>query len=116
VHFAVFLSEVWPRCHPADPPLLLSFTAITDHARAGEVLPGDCPSTVGSSANQDSNQFLVPGRRKCGVWRLLNRSYSFALSKRTTGAASVWASLCNYSTVTHHRVHATPFMDRDFLI
>jgi hypothetical protein len=40
VHFDVFLSEVWLQRHPADPPLLLGFIAITDHPSAGEALPG----------------------------------------------------------------------------
>jgi hypothetical protein len=41
-----FSSEVWPQQHPANPPpLLLGFTAITDHPRAGEVLSGCGPKT-----------------------------------------------------------------------
>jgi hypothetical protein len=40
VHFDIFLSEVRPQRHPADPTLLLGFIAITDHPSAGEALPG----------------------------------------------------------------------------
>ncbi len=72
------------------PPFLLGFTAITDHLRAGEVLQS-CPG-VQCDANQNFNQFLVPGHVKCGAKRILSQARSFALSKCTACAALIWAS------------------------
>ncbi len=48
---------------PCWPLLLLSFTAIKDHPRAGEISPGCGPQC---STSQDSYQFLVSGRIEWG--------------------------------------------------
>ncbi len=47
------------------PPLPLSFTAITDHLRLGEVPPGSGPQ-YGVAPVKNSIQFPVAGHVECG--------------------------------------------------
>jgi hypothetical protein len=52
VHFDVFSSKIWSWHNPAEPssPWLV-FTAITDHPRVGEVLPGHGSQSSASPVN-----------------------------------------------------------------
>jgi hypothetical protein len=81
-YILTYFSEVRPQCHPTDStPLLLSFTAITDHPRERKVPPG-CGLQSGT-ASQDSNQFLVPDPADSWGWGVLSWACSLALSKCT---------------------------------
>jgi hypothetical protein len=58
------MSETRPWHHPAEPPpLLLSFTAITDPLRTGSL--AGLWSAVWGGASQNTDQFLVPGCGEC---------------------------------------------------
>jgi hypothetical protein len=44
-HFDIFFQKIQRGCNPANPPIPLCFTAITDHLMAGEVPPGWGPQS-----------------------------------------------------------------------
>ncbi len=104
INFDVFSSEVGPRRPLPNPPLLLGFTAITDHLRPGEVLPGSGPQ-YSAAPVKNSNHFPVAGRVECGgggfsVGRALSLFLNGQQAPHQSGELSETGGL--YSAVTHH--------------
>ncbi len=79
-------------------PLPLSLTAITDHPRAGEVLPG-CGLHSGAAPVNIPVSFHVPAAQWAGVAG--SQSNMFSCSKCTDVAAPFWPDFQNRSTLLH---------------
>jgi hypothetical protein len=94
----IFLSEFRPRQHLPTPPLPLSFTAITDHPRAGEVPPG-CGLHSGAAPVNIPVSFHSRAAQRAGVAG--SQSDTLSCSKFTDVAAPFWPDFRNRSTLLH---------------
>jgi hypothetical protein len=103
MHFAVFSSEVCPRCHSANPTL-----SARSYFYCRPPKGWRSPAGVVRSA-QIPISFRSPAMLSAGGWQILSRAHSLALS-RTIGAALIWTSSRNWQTLYcgRHIIHAPP--------
>jgi hypothetical protein len=100
IHFDDIMLKVQLGCHHTAPsPILLNFTVVSDHPKAGA--PDIVWFAVWHGASQHSNQIPVLRHTECWGWRVLSWVCSQAYYKLTNGAAPFWANSRNLSVLLH---------------